>query len=104
MKPLVTLAELFAAQSTLTVDEPEGEYTIGSPANLFDHFKSLQLEVNAQERTKGTRDIAIHYNDNSKAVISSDGPIRIAHNYDISPYGPTRSQPQYDHDWGLIGN
>lgn len=106
MKPLVTLAEVFAAQSTLTVDEPEGEYTIGSPASLFDHFKTLQLEVRAQERQNGTRDIAIRYNDNSKAVISipSDGPIRIAHNYDISPDGPTRPQPQYDDDWGLIGN
>ena len=105
MKPLITLAELFATQSTLTVDEPEGEYTIGSPANLFDHFKPLQLEVNAKEQPNGTRDIAIRYKDNSEAVISipSDGPIRIADNYDISPDEPTRPQPQYDHDWGLIG-
>ena len=106
MKPLITLAELFATQSTLTVDEPEGEYTIGSPANLFDHFKPLQLEVNAKEQQNGTRDIAIRYKDSSEAVISipSNGPIRIADNYDTSPYGPTRPQPQYDHDWGLIGN
>ena len=106
MKPLVTLAELFATQSTLTVDEPEGEYTIGSPANLFDHFKPLQLEVNAQEQRNGTRDVAIRYRDNSKAVISipNNGSIRIAHNYDIGPDGPTRPQPHYDDDWGLIGN
>ena len=101
---MITLAELFAAQSTLTVDEPEGEYTIGSPANLFNHFKTLQLEVNAQERQNGTRDISIRYADNSKAVISiaGNGSIRVAHNYDIGPDGPTRPQPQYDEDWGLI--
>ena len=100
---IITAAELFAAQSTLCVDEPGGESTAGTPAELFQWARQHGARARRTDTPGGTG-VHVRFQDGSSAVIlhREHGNVIIMGNRETNAGG---MQPPLDDEdmWGRIG-
>ena len=90
-------ARLFAAQSVLCVDEPGGEFTSGTPEELFEWAVQEGGEI-AWSPAQDGRDAAIRFPDGSTAFILArpDGRVIVGDN-------GTGNPAEHEDEWGIIG-
>ena len=103
----ITIAEMFAAQSVLCVDEPDGEYTSGTPLELMQWAQSKMNRSRMLPLVPGKLKVTdvIEFDDDSNALVQWDGVNRIRVADAAALPGPIDAEhdPE-DPAWGIISH
>ena len=107
MTPLISTAEIFVAQSPLSVDEPDGEYTSGNPTELF-KWVNLEVQKVFTLRANKRQTAVLIFKDNSSAIIQiKENTIKVGQGPSSESHSEEELSLAIKHmrnvEWNLVG-
>ena len=103
----ITIAEIFAAQSVLCVDEPDGDYTSGTPLELMQWAQSKMNRSWMLPLVPGKPKVTdvIEFDDDSNALVQWDNMcrVRVADAAALPGAIDSEHDPE-DPAWGIISH